>query len=83
MRFSASVSTWLQSHTATIAALAAVAVLAITAAAWRYHRATDHRTGRNSAADPDTAGCGGPETAEHTPPPVHAIGDRSPDGMPP
>ena len=70
VRFSASVSTWLQGHTTTIAVLAAAAVLAVAAAAWRYGRSAGRRSGLRSTPDPGLAECCGPDTAEHNPPQV-------------
>jgi cytochrome c biogenesis protein CcdA len=82
-RFSAPVTTWLQGHTSTVAALAVVAVLAVAAGAWRYRRSPLHRSEPTLTADCAPSGGCGPETEEHHPRQVHAVGDRGPDGVPP
>jgi hypothetical protein len=56
-RFSAGTATWLQAHTAAVAALAAAAIITVAAAGWRYHRA-----GRLASANSDLADCCESET---------------------
>lgn len=73
VKFSAMVSTWLQTHTSTIAALAAGVVLAVAAVAWRYRIATDRKIGM--APSIDTPDCCGPVTAEPNRPTDNEDGD--------
>lgn len=82
-RFSAVVTTWLQGHTSTVAAVALGAVLAAAAGAWRYRRSTLYRSEPTLTADSAASGCCGPENTVHDPAGVHAVGDRGPDGVPP
>jgi cytochrome c-type biogenesis protein len=56
-RFSAAVTTWLQGHTGTVAALAVGAVLAAAAGAWRYRRSTLHRSEPTLGADSAPSAC--------------------------
>lgn len=82
-RFSAAVTTWLQGHTSTVAAVAVGAVLAAAAGAWRYRRSTLYRSEPTLTADSAPSGCCGAENTVHDPAGVHAVGDRGPDGVAP